>query len=329
MIGDSPQNTIFNALQLKSLRNMNVDISNISISNNSGLETISILASNDINISRCAIFSNKRIDSYYGATIFISNSTDIQFINCTIVNNTAEDRYGNPSINAALRWNYSDLTILNSIFWFNGPEPIRTFALPYLYGGGGNNLSITFSNFEYGDSCFTLPVVGNVHWLDGNLAHDPMFRDTLNGDYRLRIGSPCIDAGIQDTVIIYNDGLNTIYVPAMEYLGSAPDMGAFEFDITSVDKQNTSVPLTFALYQNYPNPFNPVTYIPYSIPKACKVMIQIYNSLGQRVQTLVNEMKPAGKYTIQFNASHLASGVYFYRIEAGSFKQVKKMLLIK
>ena len=90
-----------------------------------------------------------------------------------------------------------------------------------------------------------------------------------------------------------------------------------------------NMPLTFNLYQNYPNPFNPSTTIKYSIPELSKVRLTLFNLLGEEITTLVNEEKNAGNYSVEFNASALPSGVYFYRIQAGSFVETKKMLLLK
>ncbi|MEJ2616483.1 MAG: T9SS type A sorting domain-containing protein [Ignavibacteriaceae bacterium] len=89
------------------------------------------------------------------------------------------------------------------------------------------------------------------------------------------------------------------------------------------------IPEKFLLSQNYPNPFNPSTTIKYSLKEESRVQIKVYNSIGQEVAALVNEIKPAGYYSIIFNAKGLPSGIYFYKISAGSFSQVKKMLLIK
>ncbi|MEJ2617986.1 MAG: pectinesterase family protein, partial [Ignavibacteriaceae bacterium] len=101
--------------------------------------------------------------------------------------------------------------------------------------------------------------------------------------------------------------------------------------VTSVkdDENINQVPLNFQLFQNYPNPFNPSTTIKYGIPQSSHVKIILYDILGREVATIVNEVKNAGYYTVKFNASSLASGVYFYRIEAGNFVQVKKMMLLK
>ena len=83
------------------------------------------------------------------------------------------------------------------------------------------------------------------------------------------------------------------------------------------------------LSQNYPNPFNPSTTIKYSIPKNSLVTLKVYDVLGREVKTLVNEYKTAGDYNADFNASHLASGIYFYRITAGKYTAVRKMQLLK
>jgi len=88
-------------------------------------------------------------------------------------------------------------------------------------------------------------------------------------------------------------------------------------------------PKEFSLSQNYPNPFNPSTLIKYQLPISSQVTIKVYDVLGDEVATLVNEEKPIGFYEIDFDASRFASGVYLYKIQAGSFVSAKKMILIK
>jgi len=90
-----------------------------------------------------------------------------------------------------------------------------------------------------------------------------------------------------------------------------------------------TLPATYALDQNFPNPFNPSTTIFYQIPTNSRVTLHVYNVLGQRVTTLVDEERSAGFHEATFDASRLASGVYFYRITAGKFVSIKKMLLMK
>ena len=88
-------------------------------------------------------------------------------------------------------------------------------------------------------------------------------------------------------------------------------------------------PTEFSFSQNYPNPFNPITTIPYSLPKSAMVSLSIYNIAGQLVETLVHERKNAGFYSVQWNAGNVGSGLYFYRIEAGEYKETKKCLILK
>ena len=93
------------------------------------------------------------------------------------------------------------------------------------------------------------------------------------------------------------------------------------------------IPITvikdFTLNQNYPNPFNPTTVISYTIPKDTHVTLKIYDVLGREVETLVNENEQVGRYRVNFDGARLASGVYFYRLAAGSHVITKKMLLLK
>ena len=98
---------------------------------------------------------------------------------------------------------------------------------------------------------------------------------------------------------------------------------------TAVKVYTNKTPKSFGLSQNYPNPFNPTTIITYTIPKENQVTLKIYNILGQEVKTLVNDTRAPGKYTVNFNASSLSSGVYFYTLRAGNYFQVKKMMLLK
>ena len=86
---------------------------------------------------------------------------------------------------------------------------------------------------------------------------------------------------------------------------------------------------TFKLYQNFPNPFNPETKINFDISKNGFVTLKVYNLLGQEVQTLVSKDLTSGSYTVDFNASKLTSGVYFYKLEANGYTDVKKMMLVK
>jgi len=100
-----------------------------------------------------------------------------------------------------------------------------------------------------------------------------------------------------------------------------------------VKKQSQQIiatyPQKFELLQNYPNPFNPSTTISYSLPQAGNVTLKIYDALGREAATLVNDFKSEGEYRVQFNGSSLSSGMYFYRLQAGSNVAIKKLVLMK
>jgi len=105
------------------------------------------------------------------------------------------------------------------------------------------------------------------------------------------------------------------------------DVGTIS-SITGIEETNTA-PVGYILRQNYPNPFNPGTEISFSLAKSSFVTLEIYNSLGQKLATLINNELNSGSHKIKFNASHLSSGIYYYKIQAGEFQAVKKMLVLQ
>ena len=242
-----------------------------------------------------------------GGGIFCRESK-MHLVNVTISGNSATNSGGGIEYLES----ESEMILANTIVWNNSRGEIPIYD--------GDSVNAFYSNIKGG-----WPGIRNIN-------ADPMFADTANGDYRLLEGSPCIDKGIQDTMIVYNDGQDTIFVPAMDYMGSAPDIGAFESDpdnpLTKIEKYST-LPSSYNLNQNYPNPFNPSTKIKFALPKLEIVKIEVYNTLGQRVEILLNQQMQAGQHEIEFNAQNLSSGIYYYRIEAGEFQDVKKMVLIR
>jgi hypothetical protein len=131
-----------------------------------------------------------------------------------------------------------------------------------------------------------------------------------------------------------SDGVDTVDV-ASDYDPATDTFEPLYYSLTLERAMGTSneelsdLPEKFDLKQNYPNPFNPTTKIAFDLPQAASVELVVFDMLGRKVATLVSERMTAGTHTMDFNASSLASGMYIYRIEAGSFTSIKKMMLIK
>jgi hypothetical protein len=98
---------------------------------------------------------------------------------------------------------------------------------------------------------------------------------------------------------------------------------------TGIKKNNNITPVSYKLFQNYPNPFNPTTTITFNIIKQDRVSLKVYNILGEVVSNLIDEVKSPGNYSIRFDAHRLSSGIYFYELNTGDFREVKKMVILK
>ena len=201
-------------------------------------------------------------------------------------------------------------TILNSI---NSDLEIAlihqgvTDTIVYRVGGNGSN----FYNTVLNDSA-SIPIEGGTPPFTGQFRPSRPLAQFINsssdGDWILRI----YDRAKNLTGVIKSWGITVTYLPCI-----------------GIRENNNNMPDKYSLSQNYPNPFNPVTNIKYQIPKNSFVTLKVYDVMGREVRTLLNEVKASGSYSIDFNASDLSSGVYFYKIQAGEFSQTKKMMLIK
>lgn len=234
--------------------------------------------------------------------------------NNTVVFNTANS--GNPGV-------YSSgvsASFVNNIVWGNS---------------GGSNTQIFGASItvRYCD-------VQGGHPGGGNINVNPQF-DTTN--YYIISGSPCVDKG--DSSTIYNDPSD----PVNPILAKWPARGTLRNDIGAYGGPgskviaNTVVSIEavgniftmrdFHLKQNYPNPFNPVTNIEYFIPVRSLVQLNIYNIVGQRLETILNETKSEGLHSIQWNGQHLSSGVYYYELIASykgqNYREKRPMILLK
>lgn len=189
------------------------------------------------------------------------------------------------------------------------------------YGGGiisGKIISNSDSNFV--NTILYAQSVSNGKIYTHNFVDE-------NGNYKIT-GLPFGNYKIIGQLIDYDDAVSTdVSITPQSYYVSDINL---EFKTTEVN-QPENLPADFELYQNFPNPFNPVTIIKYSVPvgKQLAVSLQVFDMLGKEIAVLVNESKSGGTYEIEFNASRLPSGVYFYQLITGGIVQTKKMILLK
>ena len=141
------------------------------------------------------------------------------------------------------------------------------------------------------------------------------------------------NTGLRSTFVPENDSLKVIIdlynlIHRSEFLERVLIHFGLE-EPNSILDENADQPITFYLHQNYPNPFNPITSIQYAVSSRQFVSLKVYDVLGNEFASLVDEEKSTGSYTVEFNVTGLTSGIYFYRLQAGSFVETKKMVLIK
>jgi len=148
-----------------------------------------------------------------------------------------------------------------------------------------------------------------------------------------------------DTVVAdYDSESNTVSISAPGFKGDVEIYGTVTDDsmatdtdtivvhvelVTGIEDLYSNLPTKYELQQNFPNPFNPTTKIRFGLPQAANLTLEVYNIVGQKVATVFEGHKAAGYHVVEFDASSLASGIYFYRIQAGRYIAIKKMILIK
>ncbi len=254
-------------------------------------------------------------------------------------------------INPAIKWAVRD-TACN----FGGNTRVRTnnysaksLEIPWYAGNGG-----TFINDDWvytdslkiqtGDSLIFWMLLGSdstfQNYSDSMQVRVSLFPDPgFPSDKLATIIAPDTNSNVWT---IHNFDLSsyagqTIYIAFRYYMDvsdnglwcNIDDMLIGNRSAIGVQPIGTTVPHSFALRQNYPNPFNPKTNIEFDIPRGDQVKIVLFNMLGQEVRTILNEFKEAGSYKVDFDASSLASGTYYYRITTGDYTDTKKMVLVK
>ncbi len=241
--------------------------------------------------------------------------------------------------NGSGNWTYQTGWALNTTSYYS---PTHSFAYPNYSANANSSMSLSFplnlSSYpvaylefwhKYGvetgyDYCYVEVSSDNgntwqnVATYNGTLttwtkqSFDISSKVNLSGNFRIRFRLTS-DGNTQSTGWYVDD------IKITNYQGQ----------ITGIGNLNNQIPEKYSLEQNYPNPFNPSTNINFALPKQGFVKLVVYDITGRVVNTLLNEDKKAGTYSILFNAENLASGVYYYKIESGDFQSTRKMLLIK
>lgn len=165
-------------------------------------------------------------------------------------------------------------------------------------------------------------LVKDPHWYEVRMT-GPGLDTTWRADDSLTVFS---SYGLLQTGSLYS-----WYVTTRDEFNTtqSPDTFQFRYGSSSTSVKENGVPATFTLFQNYPNPFNPTTLIRYQVPVTSHVSLRLYNLLGQQVQELTNSMQVPGRYSVTLDASTLPSGIYFYAISAGTFRETKKLIVLK
>jgi hypothetical protein len=183
--------------------------------------------------------------------------------------------------------------------------------------------SIMYSCQELGcDDAATMRVTA---YMNGNFVGTNTKTASFPGTWPVDTLSCSFQQGFDSVVVHYDRPPPTCRDYGVIYM--ADNMRVTQLNVSAISEDR--LPELFTLEQNYPNPFNPSTSIPFALPTSSRVSLTVYNMLGQRVLTLVDEVKPAGVYEVKFNAVKLSSGMYVYRIQAGDFVAIKKLIFLK
>ena len=220
-------------------------------------------------------------------------------------------------------------------------DPDNEFkARNYMLGRGGLGEIIDPCTWNLGQvrGGIDCNLVNPFYWYSGDPESNYGWINIVSTDQRMCVhtGPFSLEVGKPITIIVGytigqgNDPLNSVTAGkiASAFVQQFYQSN-FDDSILPVEDEVSQIVNEFKLYQNYPNPFNPVTSIQYAISNSQFISLKVYDILGKEVAVLVNEEKPAGNYEVTFNASGLPSGVYFYQLNAGSFFETKKMVLLK
>jgi hypothetical protein len=238
-------------------------------------------------------------DSTLNAVIYVQGTASLGFQTCVVADE------------------YNNLYRKDSAFWVNLNVPvIPTPLLPF-----NNSTNIAQNPYFLWDSnvyanTYRFQIASDSTFEPGVIVFDTVLANT---PYTLRLG------------VLASDTRYYWRLNATNTLGTSEWSTIFKFRVKSVGISNisTEIPTKYSLLQNYPNPFNPSTKVRFQIPKSGLVKLKVYDVSGKEISSILSEHLSAGTYEFTWNASSLPSGVYFYLMESGDFREVKKAVLLK
>ncbi|MDR3609995.1 MAG: T9SS type A sorting domain-containing protein [Ignavibacteriaceae bacterium] len=229
---------------------------------------------------------------------------------------------------------------LGNMHYYTGHHKPQIIVTP-LTVINSNNFNLNFDVGHYYNRNSGIPVEGLVNFID-SVVFESYYKkgDSLLSNPELLVQylsighytvTTTLDTALMKSGFAFNYRIIAKDKGIIQETSISPDAGYYKcvWDFGQGIENKKEISADYMLSQNYPNPFNPNTLISFSLPSRQFISLKVYDILGNEITTLVNEEKPAGNYKINFNASNLHSGVYFYSIRAGSFTDTKKLILIK
>ena len=247
-------------------------------------------------------------DGIYGGYIPKQQTENFYFLSVSTVDNQTSKYFNTPDL---CRFTTAGPVVIDSLIVTYNPFP-RTYTIKAAVKNESQSVTLEnlYINMSTDDSSITY-IIGSLSI--NSLAHGQTI--IPSGSFTVRVDTNTFSGEFKFNFNIYSNTLLYWH-------------DSFTYIITEVE-ENESLPFTYNVEQNYPNPFNPMTNIKFRIADRGFVSLKVFDVLGNEVATLVNEEKPAGTYELTWNAKNLPSGIYFYRLQAGSFIDTKKMILIK
>lgn len=251
--------------------------------------------------------------------IGVQDAYETHFVNCTFADNQVLSQYGAAFY---IGGNWNSVRLVNCLFWGNEPQQI------YVDGGGSGAKEVVFSHSLVQDSLNGISGSGNynLYWLDGNMNAHPQFSMLNSLPYSLSESSPAIDAG---TAFFVWDGDTIINLSSDDYMGAAPDIGAYESDVEMRTVQQNDLPKTVSIHSTFPNPFNASITVQYTLPYDDNVKINLFDIQGRLIKKILNARINAGEHSLMLNNFNLPSGTYFMRIETKHNFDTKKIVYLK